>query len=141
MECLIVRHLMWRSAVVVLVAMLAGCGGSDTTSPSGNTVTETFSGTLSYSGSKTHTFTANAGGFTVTVSSISPTSVTYLGLAIGTYSGNTCTLAATNDFAGVGGGLQSSVKTAGTMMCVKVYDSGYVTSSSSANYTIAVVHY
>ena len=136
-----------RSVIALLSIWLAACG-SDTTSPtSSNPVlaTDTFSGSIEQNGSAVHAFTVTDSGYTVLVgfTSLSPSSVTALGLGIGSWDASTssCSLnVSQNDAARSGNTALSGTSNSGSY-CVRVYDGGNIPSGVTAAYTVQVQHY
>jgi len=135
---------------ILLFALLAGAAGcSDnttvTTPPTtpttpGTSTTETFSGTLGVNGGTTFPFNAAAAGtVAAALTSLAPDSTAVVGLAIGGWTGSSCTIQIVNDAA-----TQSSIVT-GTAsgpvsLCARVFDAGRMTAGQSFNYTITVTH-
>lgn len=74
-------------------------------------------------------------GATWTVSAVEGTIV---GLALGTWSGTTCTIVLANDISSVGGLVTGAVQDAGTL-CARVYDVGRI--EVPVTFTIEVVHF
>ena len=133
--------------VLFLSAWLAACEAESdsTTSPSATLATETFSGSIAQNESAAHSFTVAASGYTLLAgyTSISPSSVTALGLGIGSWdsSTSTCSLnVSQNDTARSGNTAISGTSNAGTF-CVRVYDGGNIPSGVTATYTVQVQHY
>ena len=137
----------WTKAPLVLagaaLAALAACGGGDSpttaATPTPESKTETFTGTLTQSGSVYHPFTIAAqGSISVTLTTLSPQSTITMGLGIGTVSGTTCTLltGAYSESAKAGSTLSGTIATGS--YCVLLYDIGNMTSAN--DYVITVVH-
>jgi hypothetical protein len=133
-------------AVLGAVA-LAGCGGSNsvtspttttttTTTTTAATLTETYKGNLNVNGAASYAFAVGTGTITATLTSVGDTAVT-VGLALGTWSGTTCTLAITNDAAVAGSTVIGSTSSAANV-CVRIYDVGFLT--TTIPYTITVTH-
>lgn len=63
---------------------------------------------------------------------------TVVGIAMGTWSGTTCSVVLANDVSGVGGQITGAVQGAGTL-CARVYDVGRITDPVA--FTIEVTHF
>ncbi len=66
------------------------------------------------------------------------TSGTIVGLALGTWSGTTCTIVLANDISSIGGVVTGAVQDAG-VLCARVYDVGRI--EVPITFTIEVVHF
>ncbi len=139
------------AAVVVTALAAAGCGSSsDSTTPTLTTptptvVTETFNGSITQGGAAVFNFTVNNTGYTLLAgfTSLSPASVTALGLGIGVWdpSSSTCGLNITqNDVSRAGSTAINGTASAGPY-CMRVYDAGNLASDVTASFTIQVQHY
>jgi len=130
-------------AVLALAAILsmAACGGDTTTTPTTTTTstsTDTFSGTLSPSGGNTFTFiTARSGSVTATLTSLGPDSGLTVGLLLGTWNGNACTVQLVKDTATQSASILGSASGPGSL-CVRIYDVGNLT--GPVDFQITVVH-
>lgn len=133
-------------ALLVLVVLVhTACSDNLSTTPTETTattqITDTFSGTLSRNGAATHTFaTARSGTITATLLTLSPESVTSIGVSLGTWNGEACYLppGTARDNTIVGSSVVGTASAAGTF-CVRAYDaSGSIT--DPASYEIQVVH-
>jgi hypothetical protein len=139
--------------VVAAVAMaVGGCSGSSdstsTTSPTTTTVissTETFAGSVGRNGSAVHAFTVKTAGYTLLAgyTSITPASVTALGLGIGTWDATTssCGLNQTQNDAAKSASTGLSGTASSGNYCVRVYDGGNIAEGVTASYTLQVEHY
>lgn len=122
---------------------MAGCGDSAAvpTSPTPNvlpTVTEKFAGELNRNGARTHPFLAGASGnVTATLDTLTPETITAIGLSLGTWNGFACQIIIANDTAPKGTVVLGAASSAGSL-CVRVYDVGNV--SNLASYELTVVH-
>jgi hypothetical protein len=119
----------------------AGCGLlENSTSPTTEPPTETFSGTLALQGSSLFSFTVTqAGIISVTLASLSPSSTAAVGLGVGTPSGTAgCTLTSSTPSATAGSTAQITVTGTPGTYCVKVYDTGNLT--ATASFTINITH-
>lgn len=126
---------------LLLVALVAGCGGDNPTTPTTptpTTVTETFTGSINPNGAFTHTFTASASGtVTVTLTTVTPDTTVNVGVGLGTWNGVTCQVVLANDSALQGSVITGQLTGAGPL-CVRVYDIGKLT--DSLGYQVTVVH-
>ena len=134
-----------RRACGILVcvgAILASAGCdlfSSSTSPSSDSPKETFSGTLAPQGSSVFTFTAaKSGTVAVTLTTLTPSTTSGVGLGFGTPNGAACTLTSSTPNATAGSAAQITVNANAGSYCVRVYDSGSLT--SAATFTITVTH-
>jgi len=124
------RRSIHRSVLAVVVAALTAgaCGDKGTETPTTptevvETVTETFSGTLTPNGARTFPFSALAGSVTAVLTTLGSDSTLAVGLSLGTWSGSVCQIVLANDNALQGSfvvGEASSVSS----LCVRVYDVG-----------------
>lgn len=133
------------AALVVLAATaLTGCTSNATSPTTPPTLTtETFTGTMSTSGTNTYLFYAKSGQVTVTLASVTPDSTLAYSLAVGTYSAAylICTPAMENDSIKVGQPL-ISLATATTAVCVTISDfNSVIPSGVTESYTITATHY
>lgn len=131
--------------ILVSAALALGACSASTapTAPTtAATITDTFTGTLSQTGSLTHNFKVNATGeVTVTLTSVSPLATLALGVGMMTSDGTSCVTTLTqndNARANSTAALQGTA-TAGNY-CVRVYDSGNIPVSGTADYTVTVLH-
>lgn len=144
------RHFLFALGVLAAAASF-GCTNNNSnnsaiTGPTPTAVTETISGSLGQNGTDVHSFTvANSGynllaGFT----SISPSSVTALGIGIGSWdpTAQVCGLNLTqSDSAKIGSTAISGSAGSGSF-CVRVYDGGNIADPTiTVNYTVQVQHY
>jgi hypothetical protein len=131
----------FRFLAVALALGAAACGNNTVTTPTPTTtptVTDTFAGTLSPSGAATYSFTtAVSGNITATLSSLAPNSALIVGLALGTWSGNSCQVVIAKDQATLNSYVIGAASAAG-ILCVRIYDVGNVTDPST--YEIQVNH-
>jgi hypothetical protein len=145
------RYLRIAPGVIALAVAVNGCGSSssNTSTPTGPTptvMTETFNGSIGQGGMALHTFTVNNSGYALLAgfTSITPTSVTTLGLGIGSWdaSTSTCSLNLTqNDTARIGSTAINGTAAAAAF-CVRVYDGGNIGAPDvTASYTVQVQHY
>src|SRR5688500_8936047 len=132
-----------RTLGVLLLPLAMTACGDDAETPTAptppTTFTETFTGTLTPNGARTHNFVSQASGtVTATLTALSPDSTISVGLALGTWNGQVCQIVLPNDNAVV-----TTVVTGGTSaianLCVRISDvAGTVTQPT--NYEIVVVH-
>jgi hypothetical protein len=138
------RYGIRRMVLAGAVAVTGACGASTTTPTTPTTpvtTTESFSGTLAQLGSATQVFTVSATG-TVEISliSVAPLATMALGVGVQSSDGTNCLTTITqNDNARSGASALRGTVAAGTY-CVRLYDSGNIPPSGSADYTIQVVH-
>jgi hypothetical protein len=132
--------LAWFLAVTIVVA---GCdNGPDTapTPPSGELVTETFTGTVNLNGSITHPFTTTAAGaVTATITTVTPTGA-ILGFQLGTWNTVTCSAVFSNDLATQASVLQGSTQSFSSL-CIKLHDPNGTLTASPVTYTVTVTHH
>ena len=132
-------------AAVVLLATFASAGCSDSTPtaptpPPVTIITDTFSGTLTVNGAVTHPFlVATPSTVTATLVAVGPDSTIPIGLSIGTWNNTTetCLTVISNDLALQGRIIVGTAQSSGAF-CVRVYDVGRLTASST--YDIQVSH-
>jgi hypothetical protein len=104
--------------------------------------TETFSGAIDVGGSDWHTFTVlqSGGQVNVTLTTAGPPPTIYMGLGVGTPSGDSCSLitnAQTLTQAATVAQLSGTVNAG--MYCVMVFDAGNQT--AQITYSVTVTHY
>ncbi len=108
------------------------------TPPPTTSVTETFTGNLDVGGSSSFPFNVGgAGVITGTLTSLGPDSSLQVGIALGYWSGTSCTAAIPNPTANQGATVSGTVSGAGTF-CVGVYDVGNL--QSTMPFIITVIH-
>jgi hypothetical protein len=144
-------HRLAVPVVVIALAAAAGCSSSSSsttptvTTPTPTVITETFNGSLGQGGNAVFNFTVQTTGNTLLAgyTSITPATVTALGLGIGIWdpTSSTCGLNLTqNDVSHSGSTAISGTASAGTY-CMRAYDAGNLTSDVTASFTIQVQHY
>jgi hypothetical protein len=139
------RHVIQRMVVVAALAVTGACGGTSTTTPTSPTApattTELFSGTLAPLGSTTQVFTVAATGtVTISLTSVAPLTTMSLGVGVLSSDGTNCQTTITqNDNARSGASALTGTVAKGAY-CVRLYDSGNIPVSGSADYTVQVVH-
>ena len=145
------RRLFLRALMLIPIAgIVSACGSSNTSTstPTGPTLptvlTETFSGTLTHNAAYTHPFSVGAAG-SVTVFLITSANAANstdnqipLGVSLGTWNGASCAIVIANDNVSPGSSITGTATAAGNL-CVRVYDVGFVP-SSSATYELLVDH-
>ena len=129
-------------ALLPLAFFAAGCGSSDDTStpttPSPTVITETFEGTLTINGATTFPFVVGTPStLTATLVSVSAGTDVAIGLALGTWNGEDCTLVITNDAAVQGKFVIGVAQTAGNF-CVRVF--APTTLAAATGYQVTVTH-
>ena len=117
--------------LAMAVALSTVACGSNATTPTTPTTpvssTDTFAGALTPNGAASFPFTtAASGSITATLATLAPNSTLVVGLALGTWNGNSCQILLAKDSATqssfiVGQASQSST------YCVRIYDVGNVT--------------
>jgi cytoskeletal protein RodZ len=144
------RCLLIAPAILALAATL-GCGSSSSsssssvTAPTPTVITETFTGTITQNSSAVFNFTVNNSGYSLLAgfTSISPASVTALGIGIGAWdaSSQTCGLNQSQSDTARSGSTALSGTAAAGAFCVRVYDAGNVGADVTASFTVQVQHY
>lgn len=133
-----------RATLCVLVLALAGCGDDPPTTPTApttpTTITETFAGTVGRNAAVTHTFSTQASGtVTATLSALGPDSTAVMGMSLGTWNGNICSIVLAKDDATQGSVITGGVSSNG-FLCVRLYDVGNVTAAEPFTYEVTIVH-
>ena len=138
------QSLLMRSlAALLVVALSTACDDEGPTTPDdpdddAPTFTETFSGSLAPNGALTFPFNAFARGTaTATIASITPDNTVTLGLSMGTWANNACSIVISRDNAFEFAQITGSIGTAGAL-CLRVYDVGRLTTTTK--FTVSVVH-
>ncbi len=128
-------------ALCVSLGMAAGttaCGGTPVT-PNPiipNPITVLFSGTLNQSSAATHRFTSQiAGEVRATLTTVQPDSAIVVGLSLGTWNGNSCTIVIAKDNAVQGNLLIGNVTGIGEL-CVRIYDVGLLVEPTTYELTV-----
>ena len=130
---------------VILAVALGQAACSEDINPAipsepSNPVTETFTGTLTTNGGKTHPFSAaRSGGVRASIVSLAPDSTVTIGLSLGTWNGTaeTCATVISNDNATVGTSITGAADREGRL-CVRVYDAAG-TLPQATDYELTVV--
>ena len=130
---------------MVLTLALAQAACSEDINPAvpsqpNNPVTETFTGTLTQNGAKTHPFSVtSSGAIRATIASLAPDSTVTIGLSLGTWNGTaeTCATVISNDNATVGTAIVGAADREGRL-CVRVYDAAG-TLPQATDYELTVV--
>jgi hypothetical protein len=112
---------------------------SSSSAPSTATpATDTFNGSLAQNGSIIFTFTVTtAGSVGVTLASVSPSTTNPLGLGVGPSSNGTCLVTNSTSAAVAGSTAQLTATENPGTYCVKVFDPGYLTTTSTVTVTVA----
>jgi hypothetical protein len=142
---------LWPVLVAAALVVSACSSSSDSssalttaTTPTATSSTDTFSGTITQGGTAIHPFTVKTSGYSVLAgyTSLSPASVTALGMGIGTWDGSTCSLnVSQNDTSRAGNTALSGTAYSGNF-CIRVYDGGNITDNTvTVSYTLQVQHY
>ena len=134
----------FRALVLLLAPLAAACGSDDpTTNPNAPTavaVTETFSGTLTPNGGRTHDFDVQqAGQISVRLSALAPDDTITIGLSLGTWNGAVCSAILPNDKAKLNTTVTGNAQNTG-FFCARVYDADG-SLAASTEYTIEVTHF
>ena len=129
--------------LVIIAAVSGGCSGlidELPTTPDPVITTETFTGTLTVNGGRTHPFfTSATGAITATLTSLGDAPAdTTVGFSLGTLAGASCNVVLANDQAVVTSVLNGTVSTLGGQLCVRMYDVGRL--SGPVDYTFTVSH-
>ena len=139
----IARRVVPGVLVMGTVLAAAACTGSDTTAgpttPTTATITDSFSDTLTLNAAKTFPFVVQApGSVTALVLSISPDATQIIGVALGTWNGETCQLVLSNDAAVQGSTVIGQAAAPGNF-CLRVYDASGALPKNEA-YVVTVTH-
>jgi hypothetical protein len=131
------------ASTFILSAIGYGAEASLPTTPTSApaTTTDSFSGSLTHSGSVTYSFTvAETGGVEVSLTSVDPLATLALGVDVGSWAGSACgTFCASTTNARRGLVALGGTAAAGTY-CLRVYDPGNIPESYTVNFAIQVVH-
>jgi hypothetical protein len=138
-------HTRWhRLIAAAALAAVAGCSSSSTspttpTSPA--TTTDSFSGTLTQTGSSVHVFAVGSNGSVqISLTAVGPLTTMALGVAVATSDGTNCLQTITqNADARTGSVALQGTATTGNY-CVRVYDSGNVPAATDVTYSVQVSH-
>lgn len=130
--------------VLLLAGAVAACDDEPATptQPAPVPVTDTFPGTVGSNDAKSHDFPiATSGTVTATLKTIGSDNTLVVGFNLGTWNTTTssCTVVFANDAATAGAVLTGTMTNAGAG-CVRIYDVGNIAASTSAAYSIEVVH-
>ena len=136
-------------AVVLLSALWwTACGSNNDSSltpqPGPILVTETFSGTIGQNEAMVHAFSVTSSGTLMAgYTTLSPASVTALGLGIAAWdaSSQTCALNVSQNDAARSGNTGISGTPSPGYFCVRAYDGGNVPAGVAVSYTLQVQHY
>ena len=129
--------------VMLLACIVGGCDDDDSpqtpTAPP-TTVTETFTGRVTSSGSATHTFsTSTSGQVRATLKTIGADNTLVVSFALGNWTGSACSVVLAND-AATGGAVLSGTMTGIGNLCARIGDVGNIAAGQTADYSIEVVH-
>jgi hypothetical protein len=112
--------------------------GSPTTPSPTISTTDTFNGALAPNGSLVFTFSVTtAGSVAITLTAVSPATTGSLGLGVGPSSNGNCTIANSTSGAIAAGSPQLSAMENPGNYCVKVSDTGNLTTTSTVTVTVA----
>jgi len=136
------------SAVVLAAGLALATAACDSTvevplepTPTPTIITENFSGDLVTGTISVHQFAAAKGVATATLTSLSPLATAYVGMSLGVWDGNACSVVATNDAVNVGARVIGTATIDGVALCVRVYDIGNVPPEATYSYTVTVAHF
>jgi hypothetical protein len=133
-----------RILAVACVAAAAIACGDDETTPTEPTdtriqTTDTFEGTLTVNGARTHDFVATGSGeIRLTLTTLSPDSTARIGVSLGTWNGAVCQIVLANDNATQGAVVIGNAAAAGNF-CARVQDVGLL--SAPTDYSLTVLHF
>lgn len=126
----------------VMGVVVAGCGSTAATAPTGAPTTESFSGTVGVGALAYHPFTvvASGGQLSITLTAAAPPTGVNLGVGVGAYANSTCTGISGASTAGPASPspLITGSFNAGSY-CLMVFDAGNMTSPVA--YSVVVTHY
>jgi YD repeat-containing protein len=130
-------------ALLLLAPLAAGCGDDTPTAPTAPepvAVTESFTGTLTPNGGRTHEFVVQQAGTTsVRLTALTPDDTISIGLSLGTWNGAVCQAILSNDKAALNATVTGTAQQTG-LFCARVYDAaGSLTAAT--DYTISVTHF
>ena len=134
-----------RIALLLATALMgAACGGDDeipiTPIAPAQSVSETFSGTLTPFSARTHVFTSqNAGDVTVQITALDPPE-TIVGLSLGTSNSFACQTSLSTEKATLNTPLDGVSRAAGTL-CAHIYDPSDSGLPGPVTYTLQVTHF
>jgi hypothetical protein len=115
--------------------------GSTPTAPSTPepiVVAETFQGTLSVNGARTHSFTVDRAGDVTARLTILSDQAAIVGLGLGSWNGATCAIVLANDAATIGSSLAGTAEATGDF-CTRISDIGLLV--TNVDYIIDVSHF
>jgi len=128
-------------AAMATMILLPACSKDTPTTPTTTTpetVTDTFSGTITANGAATHSFAVKTtGSVTATLTSLSPNAELVVGFGVGTWNGSVCNVVLARDRAVQSTVIYGNVNASGEL-CVRIYDVGNVTEPT--DYFVTVVH-
>ena len=125
----------------LLAITVSGCDSDLPTvpTPTGEQITETFTGTVAKAGQSTHPFSATMQGpVTATLNSLAPDSSIVVGMTLGTWAYEACSIVVSNPTAKVNS-VVIGTATAPVNLCFALYDVGSVTEPTT--YSVTVTHY
>jgi len=107
--------------------------------------TDTFTGSLDQNGTAIYPFTVTSAGYGLLAgyTSISPASVTALGIGIGSWdaTASSCSLNLSQNDTGRSGSTALSGTPSNGNYCVRIYDAGNIPAGVAASFTVQVQHY
>ncbi len=126
--------------VSLVIAGTAGCDRSPTVDPTPlpDPITVVFNGTLIQASAATHRFISRgAGELRATLTTVQPDSTIGVGLSLGTWNGNSCTVIIDKSSA-LQGDLVIGTVTGIGELCVRIYDVGLLV--EPITYDMTVIH-
>lgn len=136
------RHVTRVFCLLLVCAATAGCGSNNNptnpTEPTPVPVTETFDGTVTVNGARTHSFVVNrAGTASAQLTGLSDGDAV-IGLSLGTWNGASCQIWIANDAAVLNVAVVGTAQNSG-QFCARVYDVGLL--NRAVDYVITVTHF
>jgi hypothetical protein len=137
---------------IVSMFAIAACGSNSgvtapttTSTTTATLATDTFTGSIDQNGTNVYPFTVTSAGYALLAgyTSISPSTVTALGLGIGSWdaSTSTCSLNVSQNDTGRSGSTALSGTPSNGNYCLRIYDAGNIPAGVTALYTVQVQHY
>ncbi len=135
------RRTHWTLLVVALALGVSACNNTAPATPVTPTptyTTDTFQDSINPNGAKSFSFAVQtAGTVTATLTTVSPDATFPIGLAVGTWDGAACSVFKANDKALQDTAITVTASGAGNL-CVRVYDIGALTATTS--FVVTVVY-
>jgi hypothetical protein len=134
----------WTFRLLMIAAVACGAAACDDETPTTpitprDPVTESFMGSITPNGARTHSFeTGGSGAVVATLREVVPDGDLTIGFSLGNWNGTACQIVQAKDDAKGGTVLTGTMSGVGSL-CVRVYDVGTLTADPVA-YTVEVVH-